>query len=200
MAEHDDNQVTVLLHAAAAGDALATERLFPLVYAELRRMAEGLMRRERGPLTLQPTALVHEAYLRLVGAEAVSWNSRAHFFGAAARAMRRILVDRARHVRATRLPAVPLSDHDEALPSLDPDTPRERIADELIALDEALESLRSRDERQHDVAMLRFFAGLTVEETALAMGLSAGTVKNEWAYGRAWLRREIDRRAPGGTR
>jgi RNA polymerase sigma factor (TIGR02999 family) len=195
-----DNQVrhdaTILLHAAASGDPLATERLFPLVYDELRRLAAALMRQEPAAHTLQPTALVNEAYLRLIGAEDVPWESRAHFFGAAAQAMRRILIDRARHVKATRPAAAPLTG-EPALPTVGSGAAAGVMADDLIALDGALEVLRGRDERQHRVVMLRFFAGLTVEQTALALGLSESTVKNEWAYARAWLMREIERRRGG---
>lgn len=184
-------RVTQLLDAAASGDTLATERLFPVVFDELRRMAAGLMSREAGPHTLQPTALVNEAYLRLVGSREVAWQNRAHFFGAAALAMRRILIDRARHVKATR-PRAGSIEEESALPTLDSNGPRERAAEDLIALDGALERLRARDQRQHDVVMLRFFAGLTVEQTGEALALSASTVKNEWAYARAWLMREIE--------
>ncbi|MCC6660778.1 MAG: sigma-70 family RNA polymerase sigma factor [Phycisphaerales bacterium] len=192
MSEVQANKVTLLLDAAASGDRLATERLFPVVYGELRRMAAALMGREQGAQTLQPTALVNEAFLRLIGPRDVGWESRAHFFGAAAQAMRRILIDRARHVKAARVPARPM---DSTLPMLDSrGGDRDRAADDLLGLDGALEDLRGRDERQHQVVMLRFFAGLTSEQTALAMGLSASTVKNEWTYARAWLLREIERR------
>ncbi len=194
MAEASDNQVTLLLNAASSGDPMATERLFPLVYEELRRIAGAMMARERGPgpHTLQPTALVHEAYLRLLGPGDISWQNKAHFFGAAATAMRRILIDRARHVKATGLPRAGV-DPDAALPTLDSKGGGERAADDLLALDVALDALRRRDERQHDVVMLRFFAGLTIDQTASALGLSSATIKNEWSYARAWLLREIER-------
>ncbi len=198
MSNEAQTQVTRLLDAAAAGDTLATERLFPIVFDELRRVAAGLMNREAGPQTLQPTALVNEAYLRLVGSRDVPWNGRAHFFGAAALAMRRILIDRARHVRATRPKARPIPS-DSMLPTLDSNTPasQDRAADDLLALDHALGALRQRDPRQHDVVMLRFFAGLTGEQTAEALGLSLTTVKNEWSYARAWLMREIEQSRAG---
>jgi RNA polymerase sigma factor (TIGR02999 family) len=189
-------QVTELLDSAAAGDTLATDRLFPIVFDELRRMAAGLMDREReggAGYTLQPTALVNEAFLRLVGRD-LPWQSRAHFFGAAALAMRRILIDRARHVRATRPKSGPLPP-DSMLPTLGDSgaaSPQANAADDLIALDDALTALHDRDPRQHDVVMLRFFAGLSVEQTAEALGLSASTVKNEWAWARARLMREIE--------
>jgi len=192
-------QVTRLLTAAAQGEANATEQLLPLIYNELRQLAGSMMRSERVGHTLQPTALVHEAYLRLLGPSNLSWENRAHFFGAAAQAMRRILIDRARHIKSTRVEknALPLgtalleSTPPAGGPEIDPD----RDADELIHLDAALDALRAKDERQHEVVMLRSFAGLTIEQTALAMGLSAGTIKNEWAFARAWLMREIERRA-----
>ncbi len=190
-------RVARMLGDAAAGDPLATDRLFPVVFDELRRVAGGLMNREAGGQTLQPTALVNEAYLRLIGTRDVPWKSRAHFFGAAALAMRRILVDRARHVRATRPRAGPLP-ADSTLPALRNMAGPERAADELLALDEVLEGLLRHDPRQYEVVMLRFFAGLTVEQTAEALGLSPSTVKNEWVYARARLMREIERKCTDG--
>ncbi len=165
-----------------------------MVYDELRRIAGALVQgdRENAQRTLQPTALVHEAYLRLLGPGEVTWQNRAHFFGAAARAMRRILIDRARAARSARDGKL----RDAPLP-VDSMLNAESAADdpeELLALDGALDSLRARDERQHEVVMLRFFAGLTVEQTAQAMSLSPATIKNEWAYARAWLLREMARR------
>jgi RNA polymerase sigma factor (TIGR02999 family) len=176
-----------------------------VVYDELRRLAGSMMRNERSGHTLQPTALVHEAYLRLIGPAKVSWENRAHFFGAAALAMRRILIDRARHIQSTRVErnAAPISSAvlgaGAGAPSGAPPSgiDLERDADELVHLDGAMESLRRKDDRQHEVVMLRYFAGLTIDQTALAMGLSTGTVKNEWSYARAWLLREIDRRRTG---
>lgn len=199
MSERPD--VTKLLGAIEQGDPTAAADLLPLVYDELRRLAAAQLAREGPGLTLQPTALVHEAYLRLVGAGAsggdgVSWQNRGHFFGAAAQAMRRILVDRARRVRALKhgggQPVEPLHDNAEVLR---PDTPSPDEPLDLLALDEALDRLAERDERQAQIVMLRYFAGLTVEETAAAMDLSPATVKNEWTYARAWLRREIEGRA-----
>jgi RNA polymerase sigma factor (TIGR02999 family) len=188
--------VTQLLQAASRGDAVASEQLLPLVYDELRRFASQLLAREPiiGSNTLQPTVLVHEAYLRLVGPGEVPWENRRHFFGAAARAMRRILVDRARHIRATRPVAAPGVEAD-ALP--DPGTSDlPGNPEELLSLDHALDSLKSRDARQHEVVMLRYFAGLTIEQTARALGVSTGTVKGDWTYARAWLLREMTR-SPG---
>jgi RNA polymerase sigma factor (TIGR02999 family) len=193
LSQEAPSRVTVLLQAAAAGDTQASEALFPVVYDELRRIAGALMSRERAGHTLQPTALVHEAYVRLVGAE-TTWQNKAHFFGAAARAMRHILIDRARHVKATRVKAGAI-EHEDMLPTIDSTAPGgvSDAAGDLLLLDTSMESLRQRDERQHEVVMLRFFAGLTIEQTALAMGLSTGTVKNEWTYARAWLLREMER-------
>ncbi len=197
------SRVTQILAAASAGDKDASAKLLPLVYDELRRMAAGLMSREKAGLTLQPTALVHEAYLRLLGNTQTSWQNRAHFFGAAALAMRRILIDRARHVKATRPAQIASFDEQGTagvpehvgvgMPAGDSGvTPTD--ADDLIYLDEAMRELHARDERQHEVVMLRFFAGLTIEQTAETLGVSASTVKNEWMYARAWLMHQIDKR------
>ena len=181
--------VTQLLHAAARGERHASDQLLPLVYEELRRLAGSLMRSERPGQTLQPTALVHEAYLRLVGVAEVSWDSRAHFFGAAALSMRRLLIDRARRVRSARLANdTPVEDL-----SVEADSFGQQDSEDLLTLDEALDQLKARDERQHEVVMLRYFAGLTIEQTASAMGLSTGTVKSEWTYARAWLLRQLER-------
>ncbi|MFO0827024.1 MAG: ECF-type sigma factor [Phycisphaerales bacterium] len=183
-------EVTQLLAAAGAGDPQAAERLLPLVYAELQALARSYMAREGAhhgrDRTLQPTALVHEAYLRLVGAADVVWQNRGHFFVAAATAMRRILIERARHrgrlKRGGGRDRVPLDADAVAV---------EPPSDMLLALDEALTSLERSDPRKCSVVMLRYFAGLSVEETAAALGVSAATVKNDWAYARAWLMREI---------
>jgi RNA polymerase sigma factor (TIGR02999 family) len=185
--------VTQLLQAASRGDEVASEQLLPLVYEELRRFAAQLLSREPiiGSNTLQPTVLVHEAYLRLVGPGEVPWENRRHFFGAAARAMRRILVDRARHIRATRPAAAPGVDADQFPDPGTSDLPGN--PEELLSLDRALDSLRTRDPRQHEVVMLRYFAGLTIEQTAQALGVSIGTVKGDWTYARAWLLREMSR-------
>lgn len=191
--------VTQLLEMAGAGDARASEELLPLVYDELRRLARGQMKNERGGpggQTLQATALVHEAYLRLVGDTELRWQNRAHFFGAAARAMRRILVDRARHrgrrKRGGDWERVELGD--QSLPGAvaggGPD---------LVGLDAALERLEAEDSRKAEVVMLRYFAGLSIEETAAALSLSPATVKNEWMFARAWLKRELERAATAGS-
>lgn len=186
-------QVTQLLESAAKGDRVATESLFPLVYDELRRLASGLMAGEKGkgPYTLQPTALVHEAYMKLVGPGAIGWGGRAQFFAAAARAMRWILIDRARRVSTSKEKG-PRELNESMIPAFASQTPQESAAEEMIALDAAMERLKARDERQHEVVMLRFFAGLTIEQTSDVMELSPATIKNEWSYARAWLLRELD--------
>jgi RNA polymerase sigma factor (TIGR02999 family) len=186
--------ITRVLESVSQGDAAAKAQLFDAVYDELRSMAAALLASERpdAKVTIQPTSLVHEAYLKLVRNADPAWESRAHFFGAAARAMRQILIDRARHLKAIRGRAAQFNE-DGGLPTLDSRASPGRAVDDLLALDDAMESLRRKDERQHDVVMLRFFAGLNVEQTAAAMGVSATTVKNEWAFARAWLMREVDR-------
>lgn len=192
------SQVTTLLQAASSGHPNA-EELLPLVYDELRRMAGALMSRETrgsGALTLQPTALVHEAFMRLVRAD-VAWNDKAHFFRTAARAMRRILIDHARSIQSKRASRQHYIESSGMLPTMEAGIPPEEAAEELLGLDEAMEKLRQRDERQHDIVMLRFFSGLTIEQTALALDLSETTVKKEWTYARAWLIREVKRQREG---
>ncbi len=191
-------QVTQLLELAGGGDARASEELLPLVYDELRRLARGQMKKEKGGpsgQTLQATALVHEAYLRLVGDADVKWQNRAHFFGAAARAMRRILVDRARHrgriKRGGDRERVELGDQGLGVAAPGSGT-------DLVELDLALARLEADDPRKAEVVMLRYFAGLSIEETAAALSLSPATVKNEWTFARAWLKRELER-GTGGT-
>lgn len=176
--------VTALLKDWSGGDGAALERLMPLVYGELRRLAASYLRVERKDHTLQPTALVHEAYLRLVDQRSVNWQNRAHFFGIAARMMRRILVDHARRRQAAKrdAPALMIEVFGGAGGERDP---------ELLALDEALSGLEALDARQAKIVELRFFGGLTVEETAQAEGISPATVKREWRTARAWLAREI---------
>lgn len=202
MSQTPSGQVTQLLDAAGAGDAAAADALLPLVYEELRRVAAVHLSREAVGQTLQPTALVHEAYLRLLGGEPVKWQGRGHFFAAAARAMRRILVDRARSKQAEihgggrskfRI-------DDEALTISEPTPEPSAPGVDLLALNEALASLEQKDPRHAEVVMLRYFAGLSIEQTALALSVSTGTVKNDWVYARAWLRREMERRGGSGTR
>lgn len=186
--ETPPSDVTQLLVAWGAGDVSAAERLVPAVYAELRRQAARAMRRE-GEHTLQTTALVHEAYLRLVDQRRVVWRSRAHFFGVAAQLMRRILVDYARGRHAAKrgggLQRLTLADEDAATAA-----PVDDGAD-VIALHEALERLAVIDPTQARLVELRYFGGLNIEETAEALDVSPATVKREWAIARAWLRREL---------
>lgn len=183
------SDLTFLLDAAAAGDRKAAADVLPLVYDELRKLAAARMVEEAPGNTLNATALVHEAYLRLVGpADAPCWDSRGHFFAAAAEAMRRILVDQARRKKATR--------HGGGLIRLDlePDlasAPQPR--EDLIALDQALDQLAGEDPVKAELVKLRYFAGLTLEEAAKALGISARTAGRHWSYARAWLRRAVER-------
>jgi RNA polymerase sigma factor (TIGR02999 family) len=186
LSDTDPNAVTKLLAEIEGGDASAADRLLPLVYAELRHLARSKLAREPAGMTLQPTALVHEAYLRLLGESGAVWKGKAHFFAAAATAMRRILIERARQRRRIKhggeLRRIELTD-DAAI-----DQPETL---DLEALDEALTRLERFDTRLGDVVSLRFFAGLSVEETAEAMGSSPRTVKRDWNFARAWLHREL---------
>ncbi|HEY2435077.1 MAG TPA: sigma-70 family RNA polymerase sigma factor [Vicinamibacterales bacterium] len=181
--------ITTLLRRWQEGDAQALTDLTPLVYRELHGIAVRYLSRERTGHTLQSTALVHETFLKLVDQNRVDWQSRTHFFGVAAQLMRRILVDHARRTgrvkRGAHVLKVSLDDNVDAAgtDALDP-------AD-ILTLDEALVALEAVDPRQCRIVELRFFAGLTVEETAEAMKLSAGTIKREWAVARAWLYRQV---------
>lgn len=169
------------------GDESAAARLMPLVYDELRRLADSYLRRERPDHTLQPTALVNEAYLRLVDQTRASLRDRSHFFAVAARQMRRVLVDHARrHDAEKRGGGARRVSLDEAVDQAQ--DPRDL---DLVALDAALDKLAELDARQARIVELRYFGGLTVEETAEALGVSATTVKDDWQSARAWLRREI---------
>jgi RNA polymerase sigma factor (TIGR02999 family) len=166
--------------------------LLPLVYDELRQLARARMANESSPLTLQPTALVHEAYLRVAGNDAAKWDRKGHFFAAAAIAMRRILVERARHYHRLK------HGGDQQRVPLDTDLDHGAAAADLtdvIAVDEALNRLEQIDPRKAQVVMLRYFAGLSVEETATALNLSPATVKNEWAFARVWLHKQLAARA-----
>ncbi len=180
-------QVTVLLEAIRRGESPAAAELMPLVYDELRRLASREMANERPGHTLQPTALVHEAYVRLVGGAEVRWEGRVHFFRAAAQAMRRILVDSARRKatqkRGAARPVPPLSDADAIA--------EEQRPAELLALDESLERLEQRDRRKADVVKLRYFAGLSIEDTGAALGVTPRTITRDWIAARAWLFRDI---------
>jgi RNA polymerase sigma factor (TIGR02999 family) len=187
MPHRPDANVTELLQAWQQGDREALERLLPLVYDELRRVARARLRRERPGHTLQATALVHEAYVRLVGGEPPQhWNSRGHFFAAAAEAMRRILIDNARRKRARRhgggQQRVELEQMEIAAAAKD---------DQLLAVHDALEKLEAEEKRMAELVKLRFFVGLTNKEAAEILGVSEPTVERWWAFARAWLYREI---------
>lgn len=183
-------EVTMLLEAVNGGDKIAAEKLLPLVYEELRKLARSRMGSERVDHTLDATALVHEAYLRLVGpGDKPSWDNRGHFFGAAAEAMRRILVDRARARASLKRGGDKKRVGLEQEPSASTDD-----YESVLEIDELLKTLETQDPRKARIVTLRFFGGLTNEETALALGISATTVKNEWNFTRAWLQREITRR------
>jgi RNA polymerase sigma factor (TIGR02999 family) len=176
--------VTRILSDIERGDPCAAEHLLPLVYDELRKLAARRLAREKPGQTLQPTALVHEAYLRLVDSDAIRrWDSRAHFFAAAAEAMRRILVDHARHKTSAKAGGGRRRvDMDEVEPAIE--GPRV----DLLALDEALAALEAKDPRKAALVKLRFFAGLTNQQAADALGVSASTADNDWAYAKTWLR------------
>ncbi|MCH7716873.1 MAG: sigma-70 family RNA polymerase sigma factor [Gemmatimonadetes bacterium] len=182
-------EVTGLLAELRSGNKEALAKLIPLVYDELHRLAEHYMRNERVGHTLQPTALINEAYLRLASAEKANWQHRAHFVAVAAGTMRRVLIDHARKQKAAKRggkqAALPLEDSPEFL--------SEERSEELIALDEALTRLQELDPRQSQVVELRFFGGLTVEETAEVLGISPKTVKRDWAVARAWLHGEMSK-------
>src|SRR6516225_9340162 len=185
-------EVTALLQAWSGGDESARDRLWTIVFPELNRLARAHMKRERQPHTLQTGVLVNEAYLRLVDWKKARWRSRAHFFGMCARIMRQILVDHARAQNykkrggGQRLEAL-----DESAAAVSPTRSRE-----LVALDDALERLASISQRKSDVVELRFFGGLTIEETAAALGVSRLTVIRDWNFARAWLLAEMSGKNP----
>jgi RNA polymerase sigma factor (sigma-70 family) len=204
-----DGRVTQLLCNWADGDKRALGELMPLVYAELRRLAQRHLRRERSNHTLQRTALVHEAFLRLVNQKEVRWQSRAQFLGLASQLMRRILVDHARSRLAAKrgagAPVVSLDQTGAALEPAGPDsgdgpTAAVDVASDpevdLSAIDAVLARLESLDPKQGRIVELRFFGGLTIEETAEVIGISEATVKREWVLARAWLRRELTEERP----
>jgi RNA polymerase sigma-70 factor (ECF subfamily) len=179
-------QVTQLLLEWGEGDKAALEKLVPIVHDELRRLARNYMRRERAGHTLQTTALINEAYLRLVDGR-VAWKSRSHFFGIAARLMRQILVDHARAVHNLKRGG------DQLRVSLSEAAGAGGQAAELIALDDALKTLAALDERQCRIVELRYFSGLSIDWTAEAMNISTATVEREWRSARAWLRNQMTR-------
>jgi len=192
MEDRPREDVSEILESISGGDRSATDRLFPIVYAELRKIAGAAMARERAGHTLQPTALVHEAYLRLLGGAKTGWKSRGHFFAAAAEAMRRILIERAR--RYSRLKRGENPERVELTEDAAVYQPR---PEELLALDQALDRLETHDPEMGRIVKLRFFAGLTVDETAELLGTSARSVDRTWAESRAWLIREMTRAASG---
>lgn len=181
------SEISQILSEIAEGDAGASERLLPLVYEELRRLAAQKLSREAVGQTLQPTALVHEAYLRLVKDSGEdSWDGRGHFFAAAAEAMRRILVENVRRKRSQkRGGGLARQDLDEAALSIP------EPSEDLLALDEALDRLAARDSVKAELVKLRYFAGLTGAEAAAALGISTATAERYWAYARAWLHQEL---------
>ena len=180
--------VTQILNAIECGDARAAEELLPIVYDELRRVATIKMASEASGHTLQPTALVHEAWLRLGGAESREWDSRSHFFGAAAEAMRRILVDRARRRSAAKRGGGVKPVELDALEIASPVRDDER----LLAMNEALEKFAARDPRKAELVKLRYFVGMTFDEAATTLGIAVPTAKQWWAYARAWLSVELE--------
>jgi RNA polymerase sigma factor (TIGR02999 family) len=194
MADEPSHDVTRLLDDLSAGKQQAFDELLPLLYSELRRRAASQLRRERQNHTLQPTALVNEAFLKLVDQRSVRWQNRVHFLAVASQAMRRILLDHARtHRRVKRGGAAPQVTLDEAMIA------EESRSIDLLALDEALERLSALDERQARVVELRFFGGLSVEEAAEVLSLSPATIKREWSMAKAWLHAELTARAPGAA-
>jgi RNA polymerase sigma factor (TIGR02999 family) len=184
--DSNPGEVTQLLFELKAGNRAAEERLIPLVYKELRRIASNRLKHEAAHHSLQPTALVHEAYLRLTRLERIDWQSRSHFYAVSAKLMRRILVDHARanqtHKRGDGVGTISL--HDAIFPS----TEREP---QILALDEALDKLSKLDERQCNIVELRFFAGMSEEETGHVLNISARTVKRDWRAAKAWLFAEL---------
>jgi RNA polymerase sigma factor (TIGR02999 family) len=184
-------EITVILNRAGQGDPKAAEQLLPLVYRELRRLASAKMARESGGQTLQATALVHEAWLRLGGEDQPTWQNRAHFFSAAAEAMRRILIDSARRRRAQRhgggMRRVEINN--SILELATPD----KADEEILAVHESLENLAANNPRKAELVKLRYFGGLTIDQAADALGISVPTAKRDWAFARAWLFSEINR-------
>jgi RNA polymerase sigma factor (TIGR02999 family) len=180
------SEVTRILNAIAQGDGRAVDQLLPVVYQELRRLAARKLSREKPGQTLQATALVHEAYLRLLGAEGQTWKGKTHFFAAAAEAMRRILIENARRKhRLKRGGDRQRADVDEAQITID------GPSEDLLALDEALVRLEAADRTKAELVKLRYFAGLTIEQAAEVLGISPTTAKREWTYARAWLYKAI---------
>jgi RNA polymerase sigma factor (TIGR02999 family) len=192
--EVSPHEVTQLLQLWSGGEETALEKLVPLVYGELHRLARRYMAQERPGQTLQVTALVNEAYLRLVDSRQASWQNRAHFFAVCAQLMRRILVDRARSRRAQKRGiGAPALELDEAL------VVAQGRSTDLVALDDALKDLAALDPRKGQVVELRFFGGLSVEETAEVLKVSKETVMRDWKLAKSWLRRELSQGNSGGA-
>lgn len=193
MSQKVSDSVTQLLIELSNGDRTAVDLLLPVIYDELRKLAANYLRRERPDHTLQPTALVHEAYLRLVDQTRVNWQNRAHFFGVAAQIMRRLLVDHARKHRAEKR-----GQNFQKL-SLDENVDRavERSS-ELVALDDALQALAVFDSQKARMVELRYFGGLSIEETADVMGVAPTTIKRQWRFAKAWLHGEMTRSTRDG--
>jgi len=182
------SDVTRILSQIESGDPLAADQLLPLVYDELRKLATAKLTQEKPGQTLQATALVHEAYLRLVGAQQGQvWDSRGHFFSAAAEAMRRILIDRARHKNSFKR-----GGDQQRVELADADIQVDAPSTDLLALNEALDNLEQQDKLKADLVKLRFFAGLTIPQAAKALGISSTTADKYWSYAKCWLRLEID--------
>ena len=191
---HQSGAVSGLLRAWGRGDLQARDDLVPLIYRELRGRAAAYLRRERRDHTLQPTALVHEVFMRLIGHDRVAWQSRAHFFGIAARLMRRILVDHARERQAAKRQGAAIR------VALNDDVGTSPPADcELLSLDHTLDELALRDARQAQIVELRYFGGLSEQEVAAALSLSRATVTREWQAARTWLYRRMTVGSAGGT-
>lgn len=184
MSSSNYQEVTILLEEVSAGSVNAPDRLLEVVYDDLRRLASGYMKNESSEHTLQATALVHEAYIRLVDWENVTWQNRAHFFAVAAQVMRKVLIDHARRKQAGKRGGLKIA-LDEAV-----SYPDEKEFD-TVALEEALQNLENLDPRQAKIVELRFFGGLTIEETAYILGVSETTVRREWTFAKAWFQREL---------
>ena len=185
MSSPNQTDVTFLLNAVGAGDETAPEKLLPLVYDDLRRLAGAYLQNEHNANTLQATALVHEAYIRLVDWENVSWQNRAHFFSVAANVMRKILVDHARSKKAQKRDFGQRIELNEAVSF----SQKKEI--DVLKLEEALETLEKVDRRQAKIVELRFFGGLSIEETAYVLEVSETTVRREWTFAKAWFQREL---------
>lgn len=192
MGAEPQHEVTQILHDWSGGDQKAPERLMPFVYDELRRLARTYLSRERGSHTLQPTALVHEAYVRLVDQTRVNWQNRAHFYGIASSMMRRVLIDHARANATEKRGGATIH-----LSLDDVQVPLEQRASDFVALDEALEKLAGFDERKCKIVEMRFFGGLQDQEIAEVLGVTTRTILRDWKKARLWLYRELNQKSTG---